>query len=154
MSFPEVVRNTGNIFVEGALIETAAKFGDEEWLRDQFEQMREHYERRLGDVNDESNAQDVGFFLLSHALHVLGYTHSHNENLPNNAGRIDYTLFDSADEFHFAYQTLDGDGEITARVASLQNSHSWAKAGVMMRESLTGNSAHAMMLLTPSSKIW
>ena len=54
------------------------------------------------------------------------------------------------DEFHFAYQVLDGDGEIVARLVSLSNTDAWAKAGVMMRESLTNNSAHAMMVATPS----
>jgi hypothetical protein len=49
------------------------------------------------------------------------------------------------DSFHFAYQTLNGDGEIIARVASVQNTAPNAKAGVMIRESLTNNSAHAFI---------
>ena len=40
-------------------------------------------------------------------------------------------------------QTLDGDGEIVARVTGLQNTHGWAKAGVMIREDLTGGGRHA-----------
>ena len=47
------------------------------------------------------------------------------------------------DQFHFVYQTLAGDGEIVARVASLQNTDPWAKAAVMIREDLTDNAPYA-----------
>jgi hypothetical protein len=43
-------------------------------------------------------------------------------------------IWSTADAFQFAYQTLAGDGSITARVASLSNINEWTKAGVMMRE--------------------
>jgi regulation of enolase protein 1 (concanavalin A-like superfamily) len=51
----------------------------------------------------------------------------------------------SSDQFHFVYQPFDGDMEIIARVVSLQNTHPWAKAGVMIRESLSAPAAHAFM---------
>jgi len=54
-----------------------------------------------------------------------------------------------ADEFHFAYKTLSGPGSITARVQSIENTNNWAKAGVMIRETLDPGSAHAMMVVTP-----
>jgi hypothetical protein len=57
---------------------------------------------------------------------------------------------DRSDAFHFAYQTLDGDGTITARVLSLGNTNEWAKAGVMIRESLARSSRHAMVVVTPA----
>jgi glucose/arabinose dehydrogenase len=59
-------------------------------------------------------------------------------------------IYGSSDQFRFVYQTLSGDGEIVARVASVQNTNSYAKAGVMIRQSLTNNSPHAMMLIEPS----
>ncbi|MBL7187739.1 MAG: hypothetical protein ISS70_15560 [Phycisphaerae bacterium] len=55
----------------------------------------------------------------------------------------------TADEFHFAYKTLTGPGSITARVDSIQNTHDQAKAGVMIRETLDPNSAHAFACITP-----
>jgi hypothetical protein len=58
-----------------------------------------------------------------------------------------------ADEFHFAYKMLTGAGSITARVESMTNTNTWAKAGVMIRESLEPDSAHAMMVVTPSQGI-
>jgi len=57
-------------------------------------------------------------------------------------------IWGTSDQFHYVYQSLSGDGEIEARVASLENTNSWAKAGVMIRETLTGGSTHAMMVVT------
>jgi len=57
-------------------------------------------------------------------------------------------IWGTSDQFHYVYQSLSGDGEIEARVASLENTNSWAKAGVMIREALTGGSTHAMMVVT------
>jgi hypothetical protein len=54
-----------------------------------------------------------------------------------------------ADEFHFAYKMLSGAGSIIARVDSVQNTNEWAKAGVMIRESLEPDSAHAFACMTP-----
>jgi regulation of enolase protein 1 (concanavalin A-like superfamily) len=59
-------------------------------------------------------------------------------------------IWGSSDKFHFVHRPLSGDGEIVARVASIQNTHQWAKAGVMIRASLAANSANAMMLVTPA----
>ena len=56
----------------------------------------------------------------------------------------------SDDQFRFVYQPWTGDGEIIARVTSLENTHNYAKAGVMMRESLTNDSRHAMMVVNQS----
>jgi type II secretory pathway pseudopilin PulG len=60
-------------------------------------------------------------------------------------------IWDVADEFHYVYQPLSGDGQIVARVVSVTNANAWAKAGVMIRETLTAGSKHAMMVVTPSS---
>ena len=60
-------------------------------------------------------------------------------------------IWGTADEFRFVYQTLNGDGQITARVTGVQNTTAWAKAGVMIRETLDANSKHAMMVLTPGN---
>ncbi|WP_420628130.1 RHS repeat-associated core domain-containing protein [Candidatus Leptofilum sp.] len=48
----------------------------------------------------------------------------------------------TVDAFHFVYQSLSGDGTITANVASLTGGGSTPRAGLMMRESLADNSAH------------
>jgi regulation of enolase protein 1 (concanavalin A-like superfamily) len=58
-------------------------------------------------------------------------------------------IWGTADQFHYVYQPLSGDGTIVARVSSIQNTHQWVKAGVMIRGSLAATSAQATMLVTP-----
>ncbi len=56
-----------------------------------------------------------------------------------------------ADEFRFAYKQLNGNGSIVARVDSLSNTHAWAKAGVMIRETLDIGSKFAAVYITPGN---
>jgi hypothetical protein len=56
----------------------------------------------------------------------------------------------TSDEFHYAYKMLAGAGSIVAKVNSVDNTNDWAKAGVMIRESLDADSAHAMSFVTPA----
>ncbi len=56
-----------------------------------------------------------------------------------------------ADGFRFVSSALRGDGEITARVGSLDGADPWAKAGVMIRESTAANARFAMMAVTTAS---
>jgi hypothetical protein len=63
------------------------------------------------------------------------------------------TAGDYHDEFHFAYKMLNGAGSITARVISVDNTNDWAKAGVMIRETLDPGSAHAFACITPASGV-
>jgi len=62
-------------------------------------------------------------------------------------------IWNQSDEFHYAYKTLTGTGSITARVESIDNTNSWAKAGVMIRETLNADSKHAMMIVSASSGV-
>jgi glucose/arabinose dehydrogenase/regulation of enolase protein 1 (concanavalin A-like superfamily) len=50
-----------------------------------------------------------------------------------------------SDGFHFVYRQLSGDVELVARVAGVENTANGAKAGVMIRESLAGDAAYALM---------
>jgi beta-lactam-binding protein with PASTA domain/regulation of enolase protein 1 (concanavalin A-like superfamily) len=58
-------------------------------------------------------------------------------------------IWGTADAFRFVYQPLTGDGQIVTRVASVQNTNAWVKAGVMIRADLTPGSPQAMMMVTP-----
>jgi len=60
-------------------------------------------------------------------------------------------IWGSSDAFRFVYKPMAGDGQITARVSALQNTNSYAKAGVMIRETLVAGSKHALIDLTPTS---
>ena len=57
----------------------------------------------------------------------------------------------TADAFGYASTTLTGNGQILARVASVQNVDSWTKAGVMVRNGLAAGAAHAFMIQTPTT---
>src|SRR4051812_13672567 len=57
-------------------------------------------------------------------------------------------IWGSADAFHYAVTSLNGDGTIVARVATVQNADAWTKAGVMIRETQNAGSAHALMLVS------
>jgi regulation of enolase protein 1 (concanavalin A-like superfamily) len=57
-------------------------------------------------------------------------------------------IWGQADQFNYLYQAVTGDIDVSARVASLQWSNSWAKAGVMIRETLDKGSRHAFALIS------
>jgi hypothetical protein len=59
-------------------------------------------------------------------------------------------IWDTHDDFHFAYKTLRGDGSITARIDSIENANEWTKAGVMIRNTLDPTSRNVMALITPA----
>lgn len=58
-------------------------------------------------------------------------------------------IWGSADAFRYVWQPMNGDVDVIARVASVENVHAWVKAGVMIRERLTADSPHALMLVSP-----
>src|SRR5262245_23899992 len=53
------------------------------------------------------------------------------------------------DDFAFVHQPMPGDGTVMARVASQQDSHPWAKAGIIIKDGLTAGSPYAAMMVTP-----
>jgi regulation of enolase protein 1 (concanavalin A-like superfamily) len=57
-----------------------------------------------------------------------------------------HDIWDNADDFRFAYKTLNGDGSILVKVESLVNTNNWAKAGVMIRQSLDADSKFAYFI--------
>jgi hypothetical protein len=81
------------------------------------------------------------------------------------AGSADYTagtftirgagadIWGTADAFQFVYRTLSGNGEIVARVATLQNTDPFAKAGVMIRETLSPGAKNAFTGVTFSNGV-
>ena len=58
-------------------------------------------------------------------------------------------IWNAADDFRFVYKRLTGDGSILVKVDSLVNTNVWAKAGVMIRQSLDAGSPMAYMIQTP-----
>jgi hypothetical protein len=62
-------------------------------------------------------------------------------------------IWDTADQFHFAYKMLTGAGSIVARVQSVTDTDPWAKAGVMIRETLDPGSKNAFATITPENGV-
>jgi len=60
----------------------------------------------------------------------------------------------SSDQFHFAWQELSGAGEIIAKVESVENTNDWAKAGIIIRDTLEPDSVFAMVAVTPGNGVW
>ncbi len=60
-------------------------------------------------------------------------------------------IWDSADQFQYAYQTMNGDGTIVARIDAFSYTHQFAKAGLMIRNSTDPGAAQVMMALTGSN---
>ena len=59
-------------------------------------------------------------------------------------------IWSTSDQFRYVYQPVTGNVDVVARVSSLANTHAWSKAGVMIRESLTASSRHAMTVTSVS----
>jgi hypothetical protein len=59
-------------------------------------------------------------------------------------------IWDTADHFNFAYEPIQGDGQITARVTNVQATDYWAKGAVMFRNTLDADSAFVDLVLTPT----
>lgn len=55
------------------------------------------------------------------------------------------------DKLNFAWQTMSGDGSITARITELENTGGSARVGVMIRDTLASNSRHVFIGLDGNS---
>ena len=58
-----------------------------------------------------------------------------------------------ADAFQFTATPISGDATITARVDQVDNTHAWAKAGVMFRETGEAGSKHVFAMVTPGKGV-
>jgi regulation of enolase protein 1 (concanavalin A-like superfamily) len=57
-------------------------------------------------------------------------------------------IWNTADQFHYIYQQVTGDVDVSIRLRSITAAHAWSKSGVMIRESLSPGSRHAFALLS------
>jgi len=117
---------------------------------------------------------DNSFFNYSEAEMTLSYPRDWTENgvgvlslwfRGNPAGFIEEPagtyrisasgtdISDVADEFRYAFKQLSGGGSIVAKVESVENTDGWAKAGVMIRETLEPGSKHSFVCITPGNGV-
>jgi len=88
----------------------------------------------------------AGFTATAPATIALAATAGDNDGTVVAGAGAD--IWDNADAFHYVWQPISGDVDVVARIASVENVHAWVKAGVMIREQLTADSAHGMMLVS------
>jgi glucan 1,3-beta-glucosidase len=62
-------------------------------------------------------------------------------------------IWGERDQFRFLHQPVDGDFELTATVASLDDTDQYAKAGLMLRESLDPAAPHVLLSVFPSGEV-
>ena len=90
-------------------------------------------------------------------MFVRGYPPRSEVTVTETAGKMSVTgsgadIWGNSDEFTYVYKVLHGDGTLVARVVSIgAGSNTWAKGGVMIRDSLDGGSTHGMTVLTANS---
>ena len=78
------------------------------------------------------------------------YEEAHRElNLYSEGADIEA----AGDAFQFTYQNISGDFVAQLNVTGLDNTNEWAKAGLMVRNSIITNSANAMGLVTPTNGV-
>jgi hypothetical protein len=62
-------------------------------------------------------------------------------------------IFATSDQFHFVWKDLTGNGSLAARVTSLADTSSNAKAGVMLRSTTDPGSPEYSAVVTPGSGV-
>ncbi len=92
------------------------------------------------------------------SLWVHGYPAAPNDvTVTETGGKMTLTgggtdIWNASDDFTFAFKNLTGDATIVAKVASVgTGSNTWAKGGVMIRDSLDGGAMDAYMVMTGSA---
>lgn len=89
------------------------------------------------------NSLDIGAVGGPGAANVIGSTYT-----LLGAGA---DIWSGSDKFRYVYRQMSGDGEIIARIATLENTNTSTKSGLMFRESLAVGARNAFMFLTPTN---
>jgi len=62
-----------------------------------------------------------------------------------------FDIWGTNDHFRFVYRERVGDGVLTVRLDRQTRAHAWSKAGAMIRDGLSAESRHAIMLLSSAN---
>ena len=96
-------------------------------------------------TSDQFQSADIG------AVGVPGTTRVNSASVTLEGSGTD--IWGRADAFRYYHQPWTGDGTIAVRVASIENTNVWAKAGVMFRETLAANSRQVMAIVSPGNGV-
>jgi len=138
----------------GSIMETGNVHGGDQALPLYYDNTAQPYysatERTWSTVQDWT-ANGVTALRLWFRGNPLAFVENGPDSFTLSAAGRD--IWDMADEFRYAYKQLNGDGSIVARLDSVEQTDAWAKAGVMIRETLEPGSKHAMVAVTPSNGV-
>ncbi|MFB0552588.1 MAG: hypothetical protein ACETWQ_04650, partial [Phycisphaerae bacterium] len=98
--------------------------------------------------------EEVGILSLwfrGHPAYAGGFTEGPAGTYTMTASGTD--IWGNSDEFHFAWKEASGAVSISAKVESVENTDPFAKAGVMIRDTLEPGSRHAMVVVTPGNGV-
>jgi hypothetical protein len=94
---------------------------------------------------------ELSLWFKGHPAYVGSFTEAPAGTYTITATGVD--IWDGSDEFHFAYKQYSGAGAIIAKVESVQNTDPFAKAGVMIRDTLEPDSINTALLITPENGV-
>jgi hypothetical protein len=145
-------------YYNGNLVETGIIHGGNQSMPMYYDNSKQPYysetERTWATAQDWTVNSIAALTLWFRGL--LGYVGSFNYDEVTDTYTITASgadIWGTRDEFHYVYKQLNGDGSIIAKIDSITNTDSWAKAGVMIRDTLDPNSAHASVFITPTNRI-
>jgi len=81
----------------------------------------------------------------------ISFVESASGGITMSGGGAD--IWDVADEFRFACKSLAGNGSIVAKIESLGNTDVWAKAAIMIRDSLDPGAKNATAYVTADGRV-
>jgi len=105
----------------------------------------------LSGLSPDSN-RDVGTVDVAGSVSASGGDGGTDADAPAPTTTMEgggYDVWNARDEFHYYYTELDGDFDVTVRVDSLTDTDDWARAGLMVRQTLNDDAEHAMIRKTP-----
>lgn len=60
-------------------------------------------------------------------------------------------IWGNSDQLNYIYQPISGNVDMVVQIKSMSAMDEWAKAGIMIRESLAGDAKHVDMMMTPGN---
>jgi outer membrane protein assembly factor BamB len=91
------------------------------------------------------NCADIGYPALPGSQYLIGGTWT-----VQGSGS---DIWGTSDQFRFVSQSLVADGSVSAHITAQSNTDLWAKAGVMLRQTIDPGSPYYALLVTPGNGI-
>lgn len=93
--------------------------------------------------------------IFTNGLYNVCFTNDHDLEIADtlSVAGSGSDIWGTSDQFNYDYQSVSGDQSVTARVVSQDNTSSWAKSGVMIRETTATNASYVGLYVTPGNGV-